>query len=144
MKAKLINSYGDKTYALIFETGDALMAGLRSFSGEHGLAASHFTGIGALSEIQLAYFDWEKKQYVDIPKIAEQVEVLTLAGDVVLKDGKPFVHAHLVIGKADGSAYGGHLVEARVRPTLEVVLTESPEHLQREFDPESGLPLIRV
>ena len=59
-------------------------------------------------------------------------------------DGKPKVHAHVVVGERDGSAHGGHLLEARVRPTPEVVLTESPAYLVREHDPQSGLALIRI
>lgn len=63
-------------------------------------------------------------------------------GDVTLDEGKPNIHAHVVLGKQDGSTCGGHLIEARVRPTLEVMLTESPDHLIRRFDQESGLALI--
>ncbi len=91
----------------------------------------------------LGYFDWEKKEYLPIP-IREQVEVLILAGDVTLQGGEPKVHAHVVVGKRDGSAHGGHLLEAHVRPTLEVMLEESPRHLVRQMDPASGLALIAV
>jgi len=70
--------------------------------------------------------------------------VLSLLGDIALADGKPKLHAHVVLGKRDGSAHGGHLLEAHVRPTLEVILTESPSHLERVHDPETGLPLIRI
>jgi len=75
----------------------------------------------------------------------EQVELLSLIGDVALKkDGKPVVHAHAVIGRKDGTAQGGHLLEAHIRPTCEVILTESPIHLQKQIDPQSGLALIRL
>ena len=74
----------------------------------------------------------------------EQVEVLSLIGDVALKDDAPQVHAHVVVGRSDGTTLGGHLVEARVRPTLEVILVETPEHLRKEVDPETGLALIRL
>ena len=92
----------------------------------------------------VAYFDWETKDYVKIP-IREQVEVLVLSGDVSDEaSGKSKLHAHVVVGKRDGSAHGGHLMEAHVRPTLELILTESPQHLVRRFDAGSGLSLIRV
>ena len=129
-------------FAVIFETGDDPVAGLTRFAAEQQLAASSFTAIGAFSEAQLGYFDWEKKDYERIP-VKEQVEVLALVGDIALQDGKPKLHAHVVLGRRDGSACGGHLLEARVRPTLEVILTESPAHLRREYDPRSGLALIR-
>jgi predicted DNA-binding protein with PD1-like motif len=52
------------------------------------------------------------------------------------------VHAHVVLGKADATAHGGHLVEGHVRPTLEIIVTETPRHLRRRFDPHSKLALI--
>jgi predicted DNA-binding protein with PD1-like motif len=142
MKAKLLEADGAKTFAVVFETGDEVMAGLRAFAQERGLDASHFTAIGAFSDAVLGFFDWERKTYAKIP-LAEQVEVLSLVGDIALKDGEPEVHAHVVVGKADGTAHGGHLMTAHVRPTLEVILVESPAYLRRQLDPESGLALIR-
>ena len=144
MKAKLLSERGEKTYAVIFDTGDEVVSGLTSFAKEKGLAASHFTAIGAFQDVTLGYFDWQKKEYQKIP-LREQVEVLSLVGDVALKpDGSPQLHAHVVVGRPDGTTRGGHLLEAHVRPTLEVVLVESPVHLQRQHDPESGLALIRL
>ena len=144
MKAKLLSERGDKTYAVIFDTGDEVVSGLTSFAREKGLDASHFTAIGAFQDVTLGYFDWQKKDYQKIP-VHEQVEVLSLVGDIALDPkGEPKVHAHVVLGRSDGTTRGGHLLEARVRPTLEVILVESPSHLQRKHDPESGLALIRV
>jgi predicted DNA-binding protein with PD1-like motif len=99
--------------------------------------------MGALSDAVLGYFDWQQKDYKRIP-IDEQVEVLNLTGNIALADGEPKLHPHIVLGKADGTACGGHLLEAHVRPTLEVIITESPAHLQRRSDPETGLALIRL
>jgi predicted DNA-binding protein with PD1-like motif len=76
--------------------------------------------------------------------VSEQVEVASMIGDVALSpSGEPTLHIHVVVGKRDGTALAGHLQEARVRPTLEVILTESPAHLQKVHDPQSGLALIR-
>jgi predicted DNA-binding protein with PD1-like motif len=144
MRAKLLNETPEKTYALIFDTGDPVMKSLQDFARSHQLAGSHFTAIGAFREATLGYFDWEKKDYQRIP-IKEQVEVLSLIGDVARDErGEPKLHAHVVVGKANGMAYGGHLLEAIVRPTLELILVESPRHLQRRHDPETGLALIMV
>ncbi len=144
MHAKLLNDGPEKTYAVIFATGDEVMKNLLAFAREKQLAASHFTAIGAFREATLGYFDWERKEYKHIP-VREQVEVLSLVGDVARDEkGEPKLHAHVVVGKSDGTAHGGHLIEAVVRPTLEVILVESPRHLQRRHDPESGLALIRV
>ena len=143
MRAKVIERQAQRTWALVFETGDEVMSTLQAFAAQAGITAARFTAIGAFREATLGYFDWETKRYESIP-VREQVEVLALVGDVALEAGIPKVHAHVVVGKRDGSAHGGHLLDAHVRPTLEVMLTESPSHLQRGFDPETGLALIDV
>jgi uncharacterized protein len=143
MRAKLINDAPQKTWALIFEKGDEVISNLNRFAREQELSASQFTGIGAFSALTLGFFVLEKKDYSQIA-IREQVEVLSLIGDISLKENEPKVHAHVVVGKIDGTAHGGHLLEAHVMPTLELILTESPRHLRRAIDPETGLALIRI
>src|SRR5688572_7130828 len=142
MKDRLLNEHGGlRTFALVLATGDEALSAITSFARERELRATQFTAIGAFSRVVVAYFDWTTKEYRNIP-IAEQVEVLSLVGDVTLEDGKPKVHAHVVIGKADATAHGGHLVEGVVRPTLEILMTETPAYLKRRFDPQSGVALI--
>ncbi len=143
MQYKLIQQE-PRTYVVIFQTGDEIASGLKQVAGEAGLAASSFKAIGALSQVKLGWLNWETKKYEPSVVLDEQVELLSMIGDIALKDGKPQVHAHVVVGKSDGTAHGGHLLEAHVRPTCELVLTESPEHLQKQIDPESGLALIRL
>ncbi len=133
-----------KTFVLVFETNDELAGGLKEFASEQKLASASFKAIGALSSVRLAWFNWQTKQYEPSVSLNEQVELLSLIGDVALKDGEPQVHAHAVVGKRDGTAHGGHLLQAHVRPTCEVVLTESPAHLRKEFDPAVGIALIKL
>ena len=132
-----------KTFILVFETGDELAEGLKLFAIEQKLSAASFKAVGALSSVRLGWFSWESKKYEPSVQLDEQIELLSLIGDVALKDGEPQVHAHAVVGKKDGTAHGGHLLEAHIRPTCEVVLVESPAHLQKRIDPDSGLALIR-
>jgi predicted DNA-binding protein with PD1-like motif len=103
--------------------------------------ASQFTAIGAFERATVAYFDWSTKEYKPI-SIDEQVEVLTMNGDITLDQQRPKVHAHVVLGKSDATAHGGHLMKGFVRPTLEIMITELPRHLYRHHDPASGLALI--
>ena len=70
--------------------------------------------------------------------------MLSLTGDIAFEGDLPKIHAHIVVGKSDGTAHGGHLMEARVFPTLELILVESPKYLQRRLDKETGLALIDV
>lgn len=141
MKSKLISDNGRITWALVFSEGEEVSSGLLDFARVQKLAASQFTAIGAFSEVDLGFFEMEKRDYKCIP-IREQTEVLSLLGDITLSPGGPKVHAHVVLGKSDGTAWGGHLLKARVRPTLEVIITESPVHLRRRQDEKTGLALI--
>jgi predicted DNA-binding protein with PD1-like motif len=142
MKTKLINDSSQKTYVLVLEMGDEAVSSIEGFARDNNLSAAQITGIGAFSDAVLGFFDWEKKDYRKIP-VREQMEVVSFVGDVALgPDGKPALHPHVVVSKVDGTAMGGHLLEAHVRPTLEIVLTESPQHLHKRKDAESGLALI--
>jgi uncharacterized protein len=141
MKSKFLKDNGERTYVIVFDEGEEPLAGLRQFAQEENVTAAQFTAIGAFQSVRLGWFDLEKKDYEQIA-IDEQVEVLSLLGNVAISEGKPKIHAHLVVGKRDGAAHGGHLMEGRVRPTLEVMLIETPSHLRRKHDPKTGLALI--
>lgn len=144
MRSKLVSDGPRKTYVLVLDKGDEAVSSITGFARGRGLGAAQLTGIGAFSDAVLGFFDWEAKDYRKIP-VCEQVEVVSLIGDVALgPDEKPSLHLHVVVSRSDGSAMGGHLLEAHVRPTLEVVLTESPEHLRKRKDSESGLALITL
>ena len=141
MKSKLIDDGARKTFALVFDKGDEFIGALTVFAEAHGIGGSQLTAIGAFRDVVLCYFEREEKQYREIP-IEEQVEVLSLIEVVAINRGKPKVHTHVVVGKADGSAHGGHILRAHVWPTLELILTESPKPLCRGTDEETGLALI--
>ena len=141
MKSTLLLDRAERTFVVVFDKGEEVVEGLTMFAGRESLRASQITAIGALSDVTLGYFDRESRRYQRIP-LPEQVEVLSLLGDIALDKGEPKVHAHVVVGRADGEARGGHLLEAHVWPTLEVVLVESPRHLRKRHDPETGLALI--
>lgn len=137
MKSKKL----DGGTVLVFDSGDEVISTLTKFAREHRISAAHFTAIGAFSDADIGYFDWKKKDYLK-NQVDEQVEVISLIGDIALDDGNPKVHAHVVVGKKNGTTMGGHLLEPHVRPTLELVLQDSAEQLKRKFDRESGLALI--
>ncbi len=144
MKSTVIDSGRDRTFVLVFEPGEEVIAGLLRFATEQKLGGAHLTAIGAFERVTLGFFELQKKAYKKIP-IDEQVELMSLVGNIALSEqGEPRVHAHVVVGKSDGTAHGGHLLDAYVRPTLEVMITETPAFLRRVHDPHSGLALIRL
>lgn len=141
MNSKLLESAPNKTYSIVFEPGEEAAAGLRQFAEIRELSAAHFTAIGAFRHATLGYFNPESCAYEEIP-VEEQVEVLALTGNVAQYDEEVKVHAHAVVGCRDGSTRGGHLLEAEVHPTLEVMLVETPQYLVRRHDPRTGLALL--
>jgi uncharacterized protein len=141
----LTDHHGTRTFAVALATGERLMESITRFAAEHGLAASEFTAIGALASARLACFDPDARGYVDIP-VDEQVELVSLNGRITRPEGgegDPHLHVHCVVSRPDGSTIGGHLLEAEVRPTAEIVVTDSPTELHRRTDPDSGLPALR-
>jgi predicted DNA-binding protein with PD1-like motif len=142
MKSKLLQDSQEKTFAIVFDTGEEVVGGLLQFARDHNLSGGHLTAIGAFERVTLGFFDVAKKSYRRIA-IQEQVELLSLVGNIAQDDkGNPKLHAHVVVGKSDGSAHGGHLLDAYVRPTLEVVVVEASQHLRRTVGGEFGLALL--
>ncbi|MFP5347344.1 MAG: PPC domain-containing DNA-binding protein [Actinomycetes bacterium] len=128
----------------VFDTGDDVIDGLNRVASEENLSAASITAVGAVQKATLGWYDIDARTYRKNP-VDEQAEVLSLIGDVAVgTDGKPAVHVHAVLGLRDGTTRGGHLLEGTVRPTLEVVLTESPAYLAKTYRPEVGLALIDV
>jgi uncharacterized protein len=143
VKAKLLHDEGgQRTFVLVFATGDQVCKELLAFARNEGVGAAAVTAIGALRRATVAWFDPDRGEYLPIP-VDEQVEVLSLAGDIALgDDDQPRLHLHATHARRDGSALAGHLLAAEVRPTLELILTESPPPLRRRSDPETGLALL--
>ncbi len=142
MQVQLLNPGAEtKQYAVIFYEGDEAFSGLLQFAQKYHVTSAHFTAIGAVSGATLAWFDPQRKMYKKIP-IVGQHEVIGMSGDVALYQGKPVVHTHMVVGSPDGTTHGGHVLDAYVSPTLEVMVTVDPVTMQKRFDPATDLTLI--
>src|ERR1700746_840322 len=142
MQVQLLNP-GETTrqYAVIFYQGDEAFSGLLEFAEKYQVTSAHFTAIGALNGATLGWFDPQRKMYKKIP-IVGQHEVVGMSGDIALYQGKPVVHTHMVVGNPDGTIHGGHVLDAYVSPTLEVMVTVDPVTMQKRFDPATDLTLI--
>ena len=143
MHSKLVSKPGEtRVWIAVLEKGEEAKAQLLALAKKEGIENASFVALGAFEKAVIAYFDWDKKKYQNIP-VNEQVEVVTLVGDIVPDDkGNASLHAHTVLGLSDGSTRGGHLIEGHVRPTLEITMTELPAHLRRHKHPELGVALI--
>ena len=143
LQFKLLSHTADRrAYVLAFGKGDEVASGLVEFAGQQKLRGAHFTAIGAFTSAKLAWYDRKRKAYRVIP-VDEPTEVVSLLGNVGMEKGKPVVHIHCALGREDGTMVGGHLLEGRVFPTLELHLTEEPVIVEKSHDPETDLELMR-
>ncbi|MBR0908094.1 PPC domain-containing DNA-binding protein [Bradyrhizobium liaoningense] len=141
---KMSDKAGSATRVIVLDAGEEAFATLTEFANDAGITAASLTAIGAFERATVGWFDFEKKTYKKI-EVAEQCEVLSAIGDIAVgDDGKASLHVHVVLGLADGTTRGGHLLEAKVRPTLEVVVADTPAHLRRKKKPELGIALIDI
>jgi uncharacterized protein len=145
MKAKLVaDKAGERVHVVVLDTGEEAFASLTKIVRSLEISAASLTAIGAFEKATVGWFDIARKTYKKI-EVAEQCEVLSAIGDVaVADDGQPSLHVHVVLGLADGTTRGGHLLAATVRPTLEVVMTETPALLRRKKRSDLGIALIEL
>ena len=142
MQVQLLNpGEPTKRYAVIFYQGDEAFSGLLEFAEKYQVTSAHFTAIGALDGATLGWFDPQRKMYKKIPIIGQH-EVIGMSGDIALYQGKPIVHTHMIVGGKDGTTRAGHVLDAYVSPTLEVMVTVDPISMQKRLDPATDLTLI--
>jgi predicted DNA-binding protein with PD1-like motif len=143
MKSKIVATpAGARTIVAVLDPGEEAFATLNRFANESGISGAALTAIGAFESAVVGWFDFAAKSYRRI-RIDQQCEVLSAIGDIATgDDGKASLHVHVVLGLSDGSTRGGHLLEGKVQPTLEVVLEETPARLRRRQRPELGIALI--
>ena len=142
MKSRLLAGGAERTFILIIDPDEEAFDAITRFARAENVNAASVTAIGAFATATLAFFDLKTQDYQEIP-VAEQSEVLSLLGDITLdENGVPNPHLHVVLGFADGSTRGGHFLKGVVRPTLEVVIRETPAELRRSYNREFGIALI--
>jgi predicted DNA-binding protein with PD1-like motif len=141
LHVRTVSGHPQKIHVVVLETGEEAVSALLDFARDQDVRSAQVTAIGAFSGIVLGFFDPDKRRYEEIP-IREQVELLTLTGNLTEEDGEHRLHANVAVGKRDGTAHGGQLLRGTVRPTLEVIVVEVAAELRRKVDPETGLALI--
>ena len=126
---------------VVCDPGDEAVSALTQFARSQDLEAAQITAVGAFEHATVGWFDRAAKDYRRV-EVDEQCELLSLIGDVAVGQDGPVLHVHAVLGLSDGTTRGGHLLEARVFPTLEAVITETPARLRKVMRPDIGIALI--
>ena len=135
VRAKLLSSSaGARTYQLVLAPGTEAMAAIGAFVTANHVEAAHFEGLGACTDAVLAYWDPDIRDYRKT-QYRQQMEIVSILGEAAPTQGDgPGLHAHMALAFADGTMHGGHLFETHVSPTMELVLTASPNAVHRHFD----------
>jgi uncharacterized protein len=141
MKSKVVEDADVVTYVVVCDPGEEAVSALTRFARAEDLEAAQITAVGAFEHATVGWFDRTARDYRRI-HVEEQCELLSLVGDVAEGEDGPILHMHVVLGLSDGTTRGGHLLEARVFPTLEAVVTENPARLRKVMRPDIGIPLI--
>lgn len=142
MKVKQVAGGSTVTYVAVLGEGEEAFAALSEWAAGDQVSAAQVTAVGAFERATVGWFDRAARDYRRV-EIAQQCEVLSLIGDIALGDGGTSqLHLHAVLGLPDGTTRGGHLLEGRVWPTLEVIIRESPAELRKTYRAEVGLALI--
>lgn len=145
MQSRLVaEADGKRTFVVVLDTGEEAFSTLTRWAEQEAISGASLTAIGAFKTATVGWFDFDTKDYVEIP-VDSQTEVLSAIGDIALgDDGKASLHVHVVLGRRDGSTCGGHLLNGRVHPTLEITVVEAPTHLRRKKQPGLGIALIEL
>lgn len=143
MKSKLMwQGAGQRTFVLVLDPGEDPIPVIGEFASGYKVTAASLSALGAFERATLGWFDLTQRTYRPI-EVHQQCEALSVLGDIALDENdRPSVHIHAVVGLADGTTRGGHLLKAAVQPTLEITLIEVPGHLRRRKRRELGIPLI--
>jgi uncharacterized protein len=141
MKYKVVEDADVVTYVVVCDPGDEAVAVLTQFARAEQLEAAQISAVGAFEHATVGWFDRAAKDYRRIP-VGEQCELLSLLGDIAEGEDGPILHMHVVLGLSDGTTRGGHLLEGKVFPTLEAVVTETPAELRKVLRPDIGIALI--
>ncbi|MEU1811540.1 PPC domain-containing DNA-binding protein [Micromonospora aurantiaca (nom. illeg.)] len=141
MKKLELTDGGRRVLVVAVDKGEDAVTAIHDTAAQYDIRGARITAVGGFHSAEVGYFDRQARDYVHIP-VAEQVEVLSLLGDIADNQGQPALHVHAVLGRRDGSTVGGHLLRGEVWPTLEVIITEVAAELTKQVDPETGLALL--
>ena len=131
----------DNSYILRFDRGEEFIDTVQKFCEQKSIYAGWIQAIGSASDVDLAYFDTKTKDY-DIKGFKEFLEIVTITGNITMKNEQPFCHVHGIFSKSNMETIGGHIHRCVISATCEVILFVGDGEIKREFDDKTGLHLL--
>jgi len=138
MKFKKIND----GYVVRIEKGEEIIQTLTDFCEQNNVKSGSIAGIGGTDDVSVSYYDQEKKEYIPKRYGGKNYEIISLNGNISLKEGKPFAHIHITLGDSDYSVFGGHLESAVISVNCEMVISMANDKVERKFDKDLQLNLL--
>lgn len=130
------------TYALSIDNHQNLTEAVMAFIRDEHITAGEISGIGAVSEATLRFFNPQTKLFED-RTFSQQMEIANLIGNISVMDGKPYLHLHITLGTADFQTISGHLLTARISGACELFVHSFDTTLLREREQSTGLNLYK-
>jgi predicted DNA-binding protein with PD1-like motif len=134
---------GHRPYVLRLDPGEEVITTLEGWLAEQQIHLGYFVAFGGFEGVQLQYFNIHSRQY-EKRNADQQLEVVSLLGNIALQDGRPKIHAHCIVADEHDQTYGGHLGSGIVKPVLEVFLTAIDGTLERVEDKDRHLHILQV
>jgi uncharacterized protein len=124
-----------------FEVGEKLPDALVELARLRGWALASISGLGAVKDVVLGYYDLPERKYINHP-VEGVVELVSMIGNLSLLDGNPLWHVHVSVADRKGNLKGGHLMALEVAVTVECWIDTSPRVVTRKRDEFTGLNLL--
>ncbi len=133
----------ESRYQVRFESGESVVEPLLRWMTAERITFATLSGIGAVRQARVSYWNAQTREY-EPHVLDEQLEIVSLIGNATIKDGAPFVHIHVSLGRRDLSIVGGHLNDLIVHPNLEITVEPEPTEVRRVIDEGSGLWVMHL
>jgi len=131
----------DRQWVVVLKREERIIEKLTDFLNREGIQSGYFNAIGAVSAVELGHYNLQKGEYTT-REFERPMEIVSLMGNITTTGGERVVHGHIVVGTPEMFIYGGHLKEATVAATCEIILREFKEEVSRRYDRKTKLNLI--
>ncbi len=131
----------EKPFILALKIGENLFESILRAANDANLQAASISGLGALDDVTVAYYNLETKQY-QTKLFSGMYELISLNGNIAWVDGKRFIHIHAALGTEEYNVVGGHIMSATVGPSAEISIIPLTSRINREYDDRTGLKLM--
>ncbi|WP_072725312.1 PPC domain-containing DNA-binding protein [Tepidibacter thalassicus] len=139
MKSK---KFGNK-YVLRIDKGEKIVDTLKQFCIDNKITLGTIHGIGATNKATIGFFNLNTKEYNSTELIGDY-EITCIIGNISTKNGEVYLHLHINLSDENYKTFGGHLTEAVVSATCEIIIDVIDGNIEREFNENIGINTYKM